>query len=355
MTADYYPFQFLLLTFSGWVSREQQRTIEYLVEENRVLKEQLKGRKLRLTDDQRRRLAAKGKRLGRRLLNRVATIVTLDTIMRWHRRLIALKWTYETSAPGRRGIMKAIRELIVRMALENSTWGYTRIQGELEDVGHRVGRSTISRTLRENGITPAPDRPSSWKTFLKAHWGEMAATDFFTTEVWTTKGLLTYYTLFVIDLKSRRVHIAGSTPHPDEAFMAQVARNLTDAVDGFLLPHRILICDRDGKFTKQFRRLLSDAGVETVLTPPRSPNCNAFAERFVRSIKEECLGRMVVFGESSLRRAISEFVEHYHHERPHQGLGNQLIVPAERRPSAGTEIHAHERLGGLLRHYRRAA
>ena len=132
--------------------------------------------------------------------------------------------------------MKAIRELIVRMALENSTWGYTRIQGELKDVGHRVGRGTISRTLKDNGIKPAPDRPSSWKTFLRAHWGEIPATDFFTTEVWTPRGLVTYYTLFLIDLKTRRVHIAGSTPHPVEAFMAQVARNLTDALDGFLLP-----------------------------------------------------------------------------------------------------------------------
>ncbi len=154
MTAEYYPLQILLLTFSGWVSREQQRTIEYLVEENRVLKEQFMGRKHRLNDEQRRRLAAKGKQLGRRLLNRVATIVTPDTIMRWHRRLIALKWTYEKPTPGRRGIMKAIRGLIVRMALENSTWGYTRIQGELKDVGHRVGRGTIARTLKGTGSSP---------------------------------------------------------------------------------------------------------------------------------------------------------------------------------------------------------
>ena len=311
MTADYYPRQVLLLAFSGWVNREQQRTIEYLVEENRVLKEQFKGRKLRLTDDQRRRLAAKGQQLGRRLLNRVATIVTPDTIMRWHRRLIALKWTYEKPTRGRRSVMKVIRELIVRMALENSRWGYTRIQGELKDVGHRVGRSTISRTLKAHGIRPAPDRPSSWKTFLKSHWGEFAATDFFTSEVWTPRGLVTYYTLFVIDLETRRVHIAGSTPNPDEAFMAQVARNLTDAIDGFLLPHRFLICDRDTKFTDQFRRILRDSGVDTVLTPYRAPNCNAFAERFIRSIKEECLGRLILFGERSLHRAIREYIEHY--------------------------------------------
>ena len=356
MTAGYYPLQVLLLTVSGWVNREQQRTIEYLVEENRVLKEQLKDHKLRLNDDQRRRLAAKGKQLGRRLLNRVATIVTPDTIMRWHRRLIAAKWTYQHQRKGRRGVMREIRRLVVRLAKENSRWGYTRIQGTLKDLGHRVGQTTVSRILKSEGIKPAPERPSSWKTFLKAHWCEVAAADFFTTEVWTRNGLVTYYTLFVIELRTRRVHIAGSTPHPGEAFMAQVARNLTDAVDGFLLPHRFLVVDRDSKFSDQFRRTLRGAGVETVLTPYRAPNCNAFAERFVRSIKEECLSRMVMFGEGSLHRAIREYVEHYHRERPHQGLGNRVIDRTDpSRPTSTTEVQVHERLGGLLRQYRPAA
>ena len=356
MTAETYPLQVLLMALSGWMSREQQRTIEYLVEENRILKEQLKGRKLRLTDDQRRRLAAKGKRLGRRLLNRVATIVTPDTIMRWHRRLIAAKWTYQQRRSGRRGVMQEIKALIVRMATENSNWGYTRIQGALRDLGHRVGRTTVSGTLKSEGIKPAPDRPSSWTTFLRAHWGEIAATDFFTTEVWTPRGLVTVYTLFLIDLKTRRVHIAGSTVHPDESFMLQVARNLTDAVDGFLLRHHFLICDWDTKFTRRFLQVLKDYGVATVLTPYRAPDCNGFAERFVRSIKEECLDRMIFFGTTSLHRAIAEYVDHYHRERPHQGLGNTVLEGTlDPRPTPVTEVRCEERLGGLLRHYRRAA
>ena len=353
--AHIYPFQLLLLTFSGLINRRQHEVIEFLVEENRVLREQLKGRRLRLNDNQRRRLALKGKQLGRLLLNRVATIVTPDTIMRWHRPLISLKWTYEQPKTARRGVMKAIRELIVRMAQENSTWGYTRIQGELKDLGHCVGRSTVARTLKDNGITPAPNRPSSWRTFLKAHWGEVAACDFFTTEVWTPRGLVTHYTLFLIDLKSRKVHIAGSTPKPDEAFMAQIARNLTDLADGFLLPHRLLICDRDGKFSPQFLRTLRNSRVSTVLTPYRAPNANAFAERFVRSIKEECLNRIVLFGEASLHCAVREFVEHYHGERPHQGLGNAVIDRPSSGPAPATKIRCEERLGGLLRHYRCAA
>ena len=339
---------------SGWVNRHQADVIAYLVEENRVLKEQMKGRALRLNDDQRRRLAAKAKVLGRKALDTVATIVTPDTLLRWHHRLIELKWTFDPKKRvGRPGLMKTIAALIVRMARENSRWGYTRIQGELKDIGHRVARTTVAHVLKANGIKPAPDRPSSWKTFLTAHWGQVAATDFFATEVWTPLGLKTYYVLFVIDLKTRCVQIAGITRHPTEAFMAQVARNLTDVVDGFLKHHRFLICDRDTKFTEQFKRILRDTGVEIVLTPRRAPNCNAFAERFVLSIKSECLRRMIFFGEASLRRGISEFVGHYHEDRAHQGLGNERI---ERRDALGDgEVVCDERLGGILKCYRRAA
>ena len=226
MTASTLPLQLLLLTVSGWVHRHQQDVIAYLVEENRVLKEQLRGRKLRLTDDQRRRLAVKAKCLGRRALDAVATLVTPDTLMRWHRRLIAWKWTYAARRVGRPGVRKVIAALIVRLARENDRWGYCRIQGELRKLGHRVAASTIGKVLKDHGIRPAPDRPTSWRTFLRAHWGEVAGMDFFTTEVWTPLGLTTYYILFLIDLKTRRAHIAGLTTTPDGAFIAQVARNL---------------------------------------------------------------------------------------------------------------------------------
>ena len=226
--------QLLLAAWSGWVNRNQASVIEFLVEENRVLKEQLGGRRLRLTDDQRRRLAAKGHALGRSVLQSIATLVTPDTIMAWHRRLIAAKWTYASRRVGRPGIMLEIRRLIVRMATENPSWGYCRIQGGLKHLGHRVAVSTIAKTLKEHGIRPAPERPSSWRTFLKSHADVIASADFFTTEVWTARGLVTYYTLFVIDIASRTVEIAGTTTNPDGTFMMQVARNLTDSVDGFL-------------------------------------------------------------------------------------------------------------------------
>jgi transposase InsO family protein len=226
--------------------------------------------------------------------------------------------------------------------------------GRLKNLGHDVARSTIAKVLKDHGIPPAPDRPSSWRTFLRAHWGEIAGADFFTTEVWTPRGLLPYYTLFVLDLRSRRVHVAGSTPTPDGRFMAQTARRLTDAVDGFLVGHSVLICDRDSKWTDDFRRIVQSAGVRIVLTPVRAPNANAYAERFVRSIREECLDRLILFGERRLGRALAEFVAHYHGERNHQGLGNELITPAAAVAGA-TRVRCRDRLEGLLRYYHRAA
>ena len=210
------------MALAGWWSDQRQEAVAYLIEENRILRAQLRGRRLRLTDEDRCRLARRGHRLGRRLLSQVATIVTPDTILRWHRQLIARKWTYAKGRCRRPGVLAEIRRLVVRMAEENPTWGYTRIRGALKNVGHRVGRSTIARILKAQGIPPVPERPTSWQTFLRAHWGAIAGADFFTTEVWTWRGLVTYYTVFVIDLASRRVQIVGSTPHPDEAFMRQV-------------------------------------------------------------------------------------------------------------------------------------
>ena len=352
MTAATLPLQLLLFTVSGWVNRHQHDVIAYLVEENRVLKERRGGRKLRLTDDQRHRLAAKAKRRGRRALDAVATLVTPDTLMRWHRRLIARKWTYTAKRVGRPGLRRTIATLIVRLARENDRWGYCRIQGELKKLGHRVAASTIGKVLKEHGIRPAPERPTSWRTFLRAQWGAVAGMDF-TTEVWTPRGLTTYYVLFLIDLKTRRAHVAGLTTAPDTAFMAQIARNLTDPVDGFLREHRFVICDRDAKFAASFRSILDGTGITVVRTPRQAPNCNAYAERFVLSIKSECLNRLMLFGEVPLRRAVGEYLQHYQAERPHQGLGNDPleVVPRVRR---GT-VRCRERLGGLLRHYDRAA
>jgi len=348
--APVHPLRTLLLAFSGWIGRRQSDVIDYLREENRVLRERLEGRSLRLNDDQRRRLAARAKLLDRKTLERVATIVTPDTLMRWHRRLIALKWTFERKGPGRPGILKVIQSSILRMAAENPAWGYARIQGELLGLGHRVARSTIAKVLKEHGIPPSPDRPSSWRSFLRAHWGRVAAMDFLTEEVWTPRGQ-TQYVLFTLDLATRRVELAGITPHPTEAFVAQVARNLIDPVDGFLRGHRVLICDRDTKFTERFAEILDHGGVSVVRTPHMAPNCNAFAERFVLSLRRECLDRMIFFGRRRLRNALRAYVEHYNTERPHQGIGNERLSGNSQLQLG--PVRCRERLGGLLKHYYR--
>src|SRR6266851_2439775 len=281
--------RFMLMAFAGCWTGQQQEAMAYLIEENRILRGQLRGRRLPLTDDERRRLAVRGHRLGRRGLDQVATIVTPDTILRWHRQLIASKWTYARRGSSRRGVLAEMRRLVVRMAEENPTWGYTRIRGALKNVGHRVGRSTIARILKAQGIPPVPERPTSWQTFLRAHWGAIAGADFFTTEVWSWRGLVTYYTVFIIDLASRRVRILGSTPCPDDLFMRQVVRTLTVAGAGPVIGPRALICDRDAKWSAPVRARLDEAGIRVVMTPYQAPNANADAERFVRSIKQECL------------------------------------------------------------------
>jgi len=178
----------IVASLFDWLERDQRNVIEFLREENRVLKAQLQGRRLRLNDNERQRLAVIGQRLGRRILADVATIVTPDTILRWHRELIARKWTNETSRPGRPGVHVEIRRLVVRMATDNPSWGYTRIQGALKNLDHRVARSTIAKILKEQGIPPSRERPMTWRTFLRAHWHALFAADFFTTEVWTCAG-----------------------------------------------------------------------------------------------------------------------------------------------------------------------
>ena len=351
------PFHLLVIALAGWLTRQQQVVIDYLIEESRVLKEQLEGQRLRFTDEQRIRLAVKAKVLGRRALDELETLVTPDTLLAWHRKLVAQKWTYARKGPGRPPVAQEITDLVLRMARENTSWGYDRIQGALANLGHIVAPNTVKNILKRHGIEPAPEREkhTSWKTFLKAHFDVMAATDFFTVEVWTPRGLVTHYVLFIIHLSTRSVQIAGVTVAPNGAFMKQVARNLTDVSDGFLLNKAFLIMDRDTKYTQEFRDDLDREVVKPVRCPARAPNCNAFAERFVRSIKDECLDRMILFGEVSLRRALREYVAHFHRERNHQGVGNQLLQPVATVSSTDEPIQCRERLGGMLNFYYREA
>ncbi|MCA9277587.1 MAG: hypothetical protein R3B58_05680 [Phycisphaerales bacterium] len=228
----------LAVIVAGLFNEQQQLVIEYLGEENRVLREQFGKRRLKFTDKQRRRLAVRAKRLGRRVLRDVCCIVTPATLLRWHRKLIARKYD------GRPRVMEHIRKLVVQMATDNDC-GYERIVGELKVLGHRVSSSTVANILHEQGIEPAPERSkrTTWRKFLKRHWLVLAATDFFTVEVWTSRGLTRFWVLFVIELESHKVEVAGITSKLSDAWMQQVARNLTDVFDGFLLHNRLVIHD----------------------------------------------------------------------------------------------------------------
>jgi putative transposase len=341
-----------------WLEREAIAQIEYLRAENRLLRSRLGRRRLLFSDAERGTLATLAKEIGSRALRDLDPLVSPATLLRWHRDLVARKWTFlERCRPGRPRTKIDIEQLIVRMANENPNWGYTRIQGALLNLDVEVGRGTIRRILKEHLIEPAPARGRCvpWSVFLRAHWKAIAASDFFTVEVWSWRGLTTHYVLFVIDLATRRVFIGGLTTNPNEMWMLQVARTLMDCGSGALLGKRHLIIDRDTKYSSAFRSFLAREGVEVIRLPPRSPNLNAYAERFVRSVKGECLSKLIPIGAPMLRRALHEYLVHYHRERNHQGLGNQLIVPLRNPPSKSERIDRRTRLGGMLSFYERAA
>ena len=236
-------------------------------------------------------------------------------------------------------------------------WGYDRIAGALANLGHEVCDQTVGNILRRRGIPPAPERKhtTTWAEFIRVHLAVLAGTDFFTVEVLTLRGLVTYYVLFFIHLATRRVEIAGITAHPSEQWMKQMARNVTMEGCGALRDSRYLLHDRDTKYTASFLTIIKSGHVKTLRLPARSPNLNAYCERWVRSAKEECLSKLVLFGERSLRRAMREYVVHYHAERNHQGKSNILLFPQVTEIRCEKAVECRQRLGGLLRYYHREA
>jgi len=349
----------LLAYITATVDQELLWRNEYLVTENRVLRNHIQGR-VRLSDGERTTLAEIGQKLGKQALAEVATIVKPETILAWHRKLVAKKCdgSQHRQSPSRPKVAAELEALVVRMAQEHRSWGYDRIVGALANLGYTISDQTVGNILKRHGLPPAPERKTTttWKEFIRTHLDVLVATDFFTAEVWTLGGLVTYDVLFFLHLGSRKIHRAGVTPHPHEAWMVQVARHVTMEEWGFLSPGQSLIHDRDGKYCPAFQQLIDAAGIKRVPLPPRSPNLNAYAERWVRSVKEECLSRLMLFGEAALCRALNAYMAHYHHERNHQGKGNVLLFPAV---SQGTThegpIRCHERLAGLLKYYEREA
>src|SRR6187399_1301248 len=341
----------LLAYVTGLVNQKLLLQNEYLAAENRILRAHLPAR-MRLSDPERSTLAEIGKRLGRAALQQVACVAKPDTILAWYRRLIARKFdgSQSRSYPGRPRTSAEVEDLVVRLARENSGWGYDRIAGALANLGHGISDQTVGNILRRHDIAPAPQRSqtTTWKEFIGRHAEVLAGTDFFTVEVLTWRGLVTYYVLFFLHLETRRVSLAGITRHPTEEWMIQMARNAIDEGSGHLRTRRYLLHDRDTKFCASFRAMLATGNVKCLALPPRSPNLNAFAERWVRSVKQECLSKLILFGESSLRRALNEYVAHFHSERNHQGKGNILLFPQPGDTRKAGPVNAASASGGCF-------
>ena len=350
----------MLAYVTGSVDEELLGRNEYLVTENRILRHQIQGR-IRLTDPERISLASAAKRLGRKALEEVAQIVRPETILAWHRRLIARKFDGSRNRSPGKGSSRSdkIEELVLQLARENRSWGYRRIVGALSNLGHEVSHQTVANVLKRHDIAPAPERrrTMSWREFIRSHMEVLAAVDFFTVEVWTAGGLMTYYVLTFMRVASREVCIGGITTSPDKRWMKQIARNISFADFGFLNGCRYLLHDRDAKFCAAFTGILETVGIQAVKLPARSPNLNANLERWHRSVKVECLSKVIFFGEASLRQVLSNYVLHFHHERNHQGKGNVILFPrpADRIGESTGEIRTRERLGGLLKFYHRQA
>ncbi|MCD4826133.1 MAG: integrase core domain-containing protein [Phycisphaerae bacterium] len=339
---------------SALMDEQSRLAVEYLKEENRVLRERLGEKRVRLTNAQRRRLAVKAKALGRKTLGEVTELFSPDTILGWFRKLVAEKYD---GSPNRKGgrpkVSREIVDLAVRLAKENRGWGHRRICSYAIYLGYSISESTVLRIMEDHGLNPSPKekRKTTWKEFIGSHMDVLAAVDFFSVELLTPKGLVRCMVFFAIHLDTRRVEILGVKPDPASPWVKQVARNATDENDGFLRSRRYLIHDRDPLFTEGFRDILEAADVETIRIPPKSPDLNAFAERFVRSVKLECLEKMILTSQGQLEYVLEEYLEWYHRARPHSGLGGRMIDPHPQ--EAGGEIVCFEQLGGLLKSYRR--
>jgi putative transposase len=350
-------FYLIFVRVCGWLvllgRSSASKNVELLVLRHEVAVLRRANPRPRLDWADRAVLAALIRRLPRAL--RARRLVTPSTVLRWHRRLVTKKWTYPNRT-GRPPVSAEIVAVIERLATENHSWGYQRIQGELLKLGHRVGASTIRRILKTLRIPPAPKRRTdmTWRQFLRVQAATMLATDFFWVDCAVT--LQRLYCLFVIETGSRYVHILGVTAHPDGPWTTQQIRNLLMDLGDRATDFRFLIRDRVGQFTDSCDAVLASAGIQSVRIPPRSPRANAYAERFVFTARTEVTDRMLIFGERHLRLVLAEYQAHYNGRRPHRG--RQLRPPRPDHPGADLSqkrITRQPVLGGLLNEYERAA
>jgi len=291
--------------------------------------------------------------------------VTPETLLAWHRRLVARRWSYPHRRPGRPPVDEETTGLVLRLAKENPRWGYRRIQGELIKLGVQLAASTIAQILKDHGLRPAPRRAGpTWRAFLRVQASHIVATDFFTVD---TLGLTRLYVLFFIELGRRRAWITGVTDHPHGTWVTQQARNVTADLEDEGITVNFLLRDRDTKYVSSFDTVLTGAGARVLRTPFRTPNANAHAERFVRTVRTECLDHLLIVNARHLERVLRTYLRHYNGHRPHQGItqqipgavsGTRLTAPPsplgdtdQPYPRRPPRIHRNDRLGGLIHEY----
>jgi putative transposase len=350
----------MFVRLTGWMvvlarsSASKDAELLVLRQEIAVLRRQ--NPKPRLDWADRMVIAALARLLPRSL--RMGRLVTPDTLLGWHRRLVRWRWTYPHRG-GRPPVDARLAVLIEQMARENPGWGYKRIQGELLGLGYRVGASTVRRVLKRLRIPPAPHRTrSTWRQFLRTQAATMLACDFFHVDCAVT--LRRVYAFFVIEIGTRHVHVLGVTAYPDGAWTVQQARNLLMDLGERASQFRFLIRDRAGQFTEAFGAVLAGAGIDVVKIPPRSPKANAYAERWVRTVRAEVIDRMLIAGPRHLRAVLDEYAAHYNQHRPHRALNLRPPACDDTSPAAITDLASaktqrHRVLGGLINEYRRAA
>jgi putative transposase len=338
--------------------REKEIEILLLRHQLRVLERQVA--RPQLTQADRALLAAFSRALSRQAWRR-SLFVTPATVLRWHRELVARRWTYPHRGPGRPATAAEIRELVVRLARENPGWGYRRIQGELVGLGVRLAASTVWAILREAGIQPAPRRlETSWAEFLRQQAASILECDFLTVDALFVKR---FYVLFFIEIATRRVRLAGVTTNPDGPWVTQQARNLLMRLDDEDAPTRFLVRDRDSKFTREFDEVFRSQGIRVIRAPVRAPKARAHAERWVGSARRECLDRLLIVGRRHLQHVLASYVAHYNEHRPHRALNQwpplRTLPPTGEQPIGEVidldRVRRRDLLGGLVHEYRLAA
>jgi len=354
----------VIATIARLLCRELTLQNEYLRLENKILKSKIIGR-ICFTDDERRSLVDAALAMGRKLMESVVNIVKPATLLAWQRRLEKEKWDYSKKrecSPGRPKTPANIEALICQLAREN-IWGYKKIQGELKKLYIEISKTSVANILRRNGLPPSPDRKGlTWREFLSRHAEVFLCADLLTKEIWTFKGLQRAFVFFVLHLRTRRILLVRATFSPNSRWLKQQARHVLWECQDREIKARFFLHDNDACYSEGFDGLLKSAGLKPVKTPYQAPNANAFAERWIRSLREECLNHLVILGLNRLQYVLDEYKDFFNHHRPHQGIGN--CIPEQLGHQMGdkaqdvdsnsvhtSDIRCHEFLGGLLKSY----